>query len=160
MKYTKIRDVKDPIGDKKENVGQDFFIPNDWNNGKPMKLYLGHQVKIPSGIKVKVPMGMSLNFDNKSGVALKKGLSVGAKVVDPSYRGEINISLFKSVIGTEDRRDWKGRYYTILTPGEKIVQAILYKVSMESWNKISEKQYDQGPATKRNQGGFGSTGTK
>ena len=32
MKYTKIRDVKDPTGDKTENVGQDFFIPNDWNN--------------------------------------------------------------------------------------------------------------------------------
>lgn len=160
MKYTKIRDVKEPEGDKKENVGQDFFIPNDWNNGKPKRLYIGQQVKIPSGIKVKVPMGWTLNFDNKSGVALKKGLSVGAKVVDPSYRGEINISLFKVARGTEDKRDWLGRRYTVLTPGEKIVQAILYKVSMEAWNKISEKSYNQGPATKRSTGGFGSTGTK
>ena len=160
MKYTKIRDVKEPEGDKKENVGQDFFIPNDWNNGKPKRLYIGQQVKIPSGIKVKVPMGWTLNFDNKSGVALKKGLSVGAKVVDPSYRGEINISLFKVARGTEDKRDWLGRRYTVLTPGEKIVQAILYKVSMEAWNKISEKSYNQGPATKRSTHGFGSTGTK
>ena len=160
MKYTKIRDVKEPEGDKKENVGQDIFIPNDWNNGKPKRLYIGQQVKIPSGIKVKVPMGWTLNFDNKSGVALKKGLSVGAKVVDPSYRGEINISLFKVARGTEDKRDWLGRRYTVLTPGEKIVQAILYKVSMEAWNKISEKSYNQGPATKRSTHGFGSTGTK
>lgn len=160
MKYCKIRDVKEPVGDKKENVGQDLFIPNDWNNGKPFKLYLGRQVKIPSGIRVKVPMGYTLNFDNKSGVALKKGLTVGAKVVDPSYRGEINISLFKAVIGTEDKRDWLGRHYTVLTPGEKIVQTILYKVSMEAWNKVSEKVYEQGPVTKRGAGGFGSTGNK
>lgn len=160
MKYTKIRDVKDPIGDKNENAGQDFFIPNDWNNGKPMRLYIGQQVKIPSGIKVKVPMGMAMNFENKSGVALKKGLTIGAKVVDPSYRGEVNLNLFKVTRGTEDKRNWLGRYYTVLTPGEKITQAILYKVSMESWNKISEKAYDQGPSTKRGQGGFGSTGTK
>ena len=125
-----------------------------------MRLYVGQQVKIPSGIKVKVPMGMTMNFDNKSGVALKKGLNVGAKVVDPSYRGEINLNLFKAVRGTEDKRDWLGRYYTVLTPGEKIVQGILYKVSMEAWNKISNKSYDQGPATKRMSGGFGSTGTK
>lgn len=160
MKYTKNRDVKDPVGDKTENVGQDVFIPNDWNKGKPMRLYIGQQVKIPSGIRVKVPMGMSLNFDNKSGVALKKGLTIGAKVVDPSYRGEININLFKVVRGSEDKRNWLGRYYTTLTPGEKITQAILYKVSMESWNKISEKQYDQGPVTKRGAKCFGSTGTK
>ena len=160
MKYTKIRDVKDPVGDKKENVGQDFFIPNDWNDGKPMRLYIGQQVKIPSGIKVKVPMGMAMNFDNKSGVALKKGLTIGAKVVDPSYRGEVNLNLFKVVRGTEDKRDIFGRYYTVLTPGEKITQGILYKVSMESWNKVSNKVYEQGPATKRAAGGFGSTGTK
>ena len=160
MKYTKIRDVKDPNGNRKEDCGVDCYIPNDWNNGKPMRLYIGQQVKIPSGIKVKVPFGCTLTFENKSGVALKKGLVCGAVLVDPGYRDEFNISLFKVVRGTEDKRDWRGRYYTTLTPGEKITQAVLYKCSMESWNKISEKSYNQGPATKRGIGSFGSTGTK
>ena len=160
MKYTKIRDVKDPSGNRKEDCGVDLFLPNDWNNGKPMRLYIGKQVKVPSGIKVKVPFGSSLTFENKSGVALKKGLVCGAVLVDPAYRGEVNISLFKVVRGTEDKRDWLGRYYTVLTPGEKIVQGVIYKCSQEAWNKVSEKVYDQGPATKRSTGGFGSTGTK
>lgn len=160
MKYTKIRDVKDPTGNRKEDCGTDLYIPNDWNNGKPMRLYIGQQVKIPTGIKVKVPMNMSLTFENKSGVALKKGLVCGAVIVDPGYRGEMNISLFKVVRGTEDKRDWRGRYYTVLTPGEKISQAILYRISMENWTKISDKQYNQGPKTSRGQGSFGSTGVK
>lgn len=160
MKYTKVRDIKDPSGNRKEDCGVDLYIPNDWNNGKPMKLYIGQQVKIPAGIKVKVPFGMGLLFENKSGVALKKGLVCGAVCVDPGYRGEVNISLFKVVRGVEDKRNWFGRYYTLLTPGEKITQAILYKCSQETWNKITEKAYDQGPATKRMSGGFGSTGTK
>ena len=152
--------IKDPSGNRKEDCGVDLFLPNDWNNGKPMRLYIGQQVKVPSGIKVKVPFGSTLTFENKSGVALKKGLVCGAVLVDPGYRGEVNISLFKVVRGIEDKRDWLGRYYTTLTPGEKIVQAVIYKCSQESWNKVSEKVYEQGPTTKRSTGSFGSTGTK
>jgi len=160
MKYTKIRDVKDPTGLRMEDAGLDFYIPNDWNNGKPMRLYIGQQVNIPSGIKVKVPQGMMLKFDNKSGVSLKRGLVVGATIVDTGYRGECHINLFKVVKGTEDKRTWYGRRYTVLNPGDKIVQGVLVKISTEGINKISTKQYDQGPATKRSTGGFGSTGTK
>lgn len=160
MKYTKIRDVKDPVGNRKEDCGIDLYLPTDWNGGKPKRIYVGQQVKIPSGIKVKVPMGMSLTFENKSGIALKKGLVCGATIVDPGYRGEINISLFKVVRGSEDKRNWLGRSYTLLVPGEKITQAILYRCSMEDWKQISEKQYNQGPKTQRSNKGFGSTGVK
>lgn len=160
MKYTKIKDVKTPTGDRQGDAGIDFYIPNDWNNGKPMKLFIGQQVNIPSGIKVKVPQGMMLKFDNKSGVSLKKGLVVGATIVDSSYRGEIHLNLFKVVRGKEDKRTWYGKSYTTLTPGEKIVQGVLVKISSEAITSISNKSYDQGPATKRGQNGFGSTGTK
>lgn len=161
MKYTNIGDVKEPTGLRLADCGIDFYIPNDWNNGKPMRLYIGQQVNIPSQIKVKVPQGHSLTFENKSGVALKKGLVVGACVVDPSYRGIIHLNLFKVVRGKEDQRNWCGRHYTTLTPGEKIVQGVLYKISTESLNKISEKTYEQGPVTKRGAKGFGEgTGTK
>lgn len=160
MKYTKIRQVKDPTGNRKEDAGVDLYIPSDFNNGKPMKLYRGQQVNIPSGIKVKVPYGMELKFDNKSGVSLKKGLVVGATIVDTGYRGEIHLNLFKVVKGTEDKRDWLGRPYTVIQAGDKIIQAILCKISTESWNMISNESYEKGPATKRGVKGFGKgTGT-
>ena len=160
MKYTKIRDVKNPTGDRQADAGIDFYIPNDWNDGKPMKVFVGQQVNIPSGIKVKVPQGMMLKLDNKSGVSLKNGLVVGATIVDTSYRGEIHLNMFKVVEGKEDKHTIFGRPYTVLTPGEKIVQGVLVKISTESLSLISNKSYDQGPATKRGTGGFGSTGTK
>lgn len=160
MKYCAITDVKLPTGNRKEDCGVDFYVPEDWNNGKPMKLYIGQQVNIPSGIKVKVPNDMSLTIENKSGVSVKKGLTVGACIVDPGYRGEIHLNLFKVVRGSEDKRNFFGKYYTIIKPGEKITQGILYKISSESFEKISEKEYNKGPATKRGKSGFGSTGTK
>lgn len=160
MKYTMIKNVKQPTGNRKEDAGVDLYIPADWNDGRPMKLFIGQQVNIPSGIKVKVPDGYELKIDNKSGIALKRGLLVGACIIDPGYRGEIHLNFFKVVKGTEDKRNWCGRLYTVLTPGDKITQGILCKTSTENWNKISNEEYEKGPKTARNAGGFGSTGTK
>lgn len=159
MKYTIIRDnIKKPTGNRKEDAGVDFYIPNDWNNGKPYKLYLNHQVIIGSGIKVKVPYGYELKNDNKSGIAAKKGLVVGATIIDTSYRGEVYLNLFKVAIGSEDKRNWLGHYYTLLIPGEKISQGTLVKISTENWEEISNKEYEKGPKTKRSTGSFGSSG--
>ncbi len=160
MKYTIIRDVKKPTGNRKEDVCFDFYVPNDWNNGKPKRIYLGQQVNIPTGIKVKVPQGMSLTFENKSGIALKRGLVCGAKIVDPGYRGECHINLMKVAVGTEDKRNWLGRHYTVIAPGDKVSQAALYRISTESLSYVDNKTYEQGAKTSRGAGSFGSTGTK
>jgi dUTPase len=53
----------------------------------------GERCLIPSGIKVDVPAGHALIAFNKSGVAVKKGLDVGACVVDVGYQGQVHISL-------------------------------------------------------------------
>lgn len=165
MKFTKIRDVKTPTGNRIEDAGLDFYIPNDWNDGKPMELEINQQVNIPSGIKVDVPEGYMLKFDNKSGVALKKGLLVGATIIDRGYHGEIHLNMFKVVAGTEDitrlnRRSNNMSYITILNPGEKIVQGILVKISNEEIEEITNKKYDALPKTNRGEGGFGSTGDR
>ena len=102
MKYTKIRNVKDPTGNRKEDAGFDFYIPNDWNEGKPYYIRIGEQVNIPSGIKIKLKNTQMMKMDNKSGVALKKGLVFGATIIDSGYRGEIHLNLFKVVRGKED----------------------------------------------------------
>jgi len=177
MKYTKIADVKDPTGRRGDDAGIDLYVPNDWNEGKPYKLYLGEQVNIPSGIKFDIPEGYELQIENKSGVATKKGVTRGATVCDHSYRGVVHVNLHKGVIGKEDfiddmdgnpipqaeittgRRDKLGYFYTVITPGEKIAQAILYKISDEPIEEISTEEYDK-VETVRNADGFGSTGTK
>ena len=87
MKISKIRDVKTPVRGTPLSAGLDFFVPNDF----PGTHYLipGDAINIPSGIKVKVPHGYALVFMNKSGVAVKKGLQIGACVVDEDYQGEV-----------------------------------------------------------------------
>lgn len=169
MQYTIVREVKSIEGNRKEDAGFDFFIPNNWNNGKPYYLRLGEQINIPSGIKIKLNSDQMMKMDNKSGIALKRGLLCGATIVDAGYRGEIHINLFKVVKGSEDIRvrrrgllGWLGfkEWATVIKAGDKIVQGIIHQISNESSVQISEKSYEQGPKTKRGSGSFGSTGTK
>lgn len=165
MKFTKVADVKTPTGNRGADNGIDFFVPNDWNNGQPMHLFIGEQINIPTGIKVVVPDGWTLKMDNKSGVATKKGLLVGATIVDPSYRGIIHINLHKASKGKEDEKteyDVNGncKYYTTITPGEKICQGLLLRCSDEEIEEVSNEEYESLGTTERGEGGFGSTGNK
>lgn len=164
MQYTKIMDVKDPKGSRLEDVGIDFFIPNDWNNGKPYILRINEQVNIPSGIKTIFSNDLGLIGFNKSGIATKKGLIFGAHVIDSGYRNQLHLNLFKVVKGTEDIRvrrrgllGWLGfkEWATILNPGEKIIQFALVKISNEDLIEISNTAYDMGPKSKRGTRGFG-----
>ena len=148
MLYTKIRDVKDPTGNRKEDAGFDFFVPNDFNNGQPYVLRMNEQVNIPSGIKTKFKNNQYIQMMNKSGVALKKGLVFGACVIDSGYRGEIHLNMFKVVKGTEDIRvrrkgflGWLGfkEWATVINPGDKIIQGIMINISNESAKYISNK---------------------
>lgn len=170
MFYTKIRDVKDLSGNRKEDSGIDCFVPADWNDGKPYILRLGEQVNIPTGIKTKFKNTQSLIAFNKSGVSTKKGTTQGACVIDASYRGVIHCNLLKAARGSEDirvrRRGFLGflgfkEWAAVITPGEKITQFILFPISNEPVKYISEKEYEKGPKTKRGDRGFGNgTGNK
>ena len=44
---------------------------------------------VSTGLKTEVPEGYMLEIKNKSGIASKRQLVVGACVVDPGYDGEI-----------------------------------------------------------------------
>ena len=169
MLYTKVRNVKDITGNRQEDAGFDFFVPNDFNNGQPYILRMNEQVNIPSGIQTKFKNTQYLQMMNKSGVALKKGLTFGACVIDSGYRGEIHLNMFKVVKGTEDIRvrrhgflGWLGfkEWATVINPGDKIIQGIIINISNESAKYISNKDYAKGPKTKRQAGAFGSTGSK
>ena len=146
MKISKIRNVKTPVRGTSLSAGIAFFVPDDM----PGETFLvpGLAVNIPSGIKVKVPHGYALIFMNKSGVAVKKDLQVGACVVDEDYQGEVHLHVRN--IGTDIQT---------IKPGEKIVQALLVPVSYEGIEVVDVLDlYDN--KTERGEGGFGSTGTE
>ena len=147
MKIAKVRDVKTPIRGTKKSAGLDFFIPNDF----PGTHFLipGQSINIASGIHVQVPKGYALIVMNKSGVALKKGLQVGACVIDEDYQGEVHLHVIN--IGGD---------VTEINPGEKLVQMILLKVLYAGVEVIETLQELYPEESDRAAGGFGSTGVK
>jgi len=100
---------------------------------------------IPTGLRIEVPYGYMLEIKNKSGIAYKRQLVVGACVVDPGYEGEIYVNLHNIGFNTQ-----------YLKSGAKIAQAVLIQVNYCTIREVSEEEFSQG--SPRGNGGFGSTG--
>lgn len=151
MRFTKVRDVRNPERGTARSAGIDFFVPEDLIQGG---LYIHIQPNgnalIPSGIKVEVPKGYALVMFNKSGVASKLGLLVGACVIDEDYQGEVHLDLHN----TSARE-------VVIRPGMKIAQGLLLKLHEDfSLVEAEEGELWQGEVTERGTGGFGSTNKK
>lgn len=164
VKFLKIRDVKTPQRDL-GNAGIDTFVPEfseqylaDLKAKNPNidisenGINLGPQesVNIPTGLKTSFSNNIALEAANKSGVATKKKLFVGASVVDASYQGEIHAHLVN--VGNELQH---------INFGEKIVQWLPRLIDIEQhevYENISEEEFYNGVKTSRGEGGFGSTG--
>ena len=146
MKFSKVREVKVPTRGTSLSAGIDFFVPSDYNDGHPRGILPNQSVLIPSGIKVNVPSGYALIAFNKSGIATKKNLQVGACVVDEDYQGEIHIHLTN--VGSE---------IVSIQKDDKIVQFILIPVLYAGVTEVQESELFT-ETTERGSGGFGSTG--
>lgn len=140
LKFQKLRDVKTPTKGTSKAAGIDFFIPNDH---RPVMLLKGMDACIPSGIRVKIPEGYALVAFNKSGLA-RKGLQVGACVIDEDYTGEIHLHVHN--IGSNTFR---------LVPGQKLVQFLLLPAPTIELEEANGLNFD---ISERGDKGFGSTG--
>ena len=69
----------------------------------------GESILVPTGCVFGIPHGYMMEIKNKSGVAHKRQLLVGACVVDSGYEGEVFVNLHN--IGTETQ---------ILSRGDKV----------------------------------------
>ena len=153
IKVYKIRpEAKLPVRAYQTDAGMDlFYCPN----GK-RKLYDGtRDFFIPprasrvlsTGIKIEIPYGHMLEIKNKSGIASKRQLLVGACVVDSGYDGEIYVNLHN--IGTETQT---------IKAGDKIAQAVLMPIVHCGVEEVFKDNLNQNAL--RGAGGFGSTGDK
>lgn len=101
---------------------------------------------IPTGLKVGLPEGVEMQVRPRSGLALKKGITVvnTPGTVDSDYRGEVGIP----IINLNSEPVW-------IEAGERICQLVFNVVEHISWNLV--KSLDQ---TERGEGGFGHSGVK
>jgi len=101
---------------------------------------------IPTGLFIELPQGAEAQIRPRSGLAIKKGLTLlnTPGTIDSDYRGEIQII----IVNLSDQTQ-------IIEPGERIAQMIIAKYEMVNGKKrMNLKQ------TERGAGGFGHTGVK
>ncbi len=111
----------------------------------------GESVLVPTGCKFAIPHGYMMEIKNKSGIAYKRQLLVGACVVDSGYEGEVFVNLHN--IGSEIQH---------LEPGDKVAQAVVVPVVHARFvASDSPDIYEWHPITisNRGSGALGSTGT-
>lgn len=115
----------------------------DWDNSC---IYMspGGRCLIPTGLYVAIPEGHEIQVRPRSGLALKKGLTVlnTPGTIDSGYRNEIGVILFNASPSVE-----------VIKNGDRIAQIVLNKIEKIEWDLVDEL-----PESDRGLGGFGSTG--
>jgi dUTP pyrophosphatase len=104
----------------------------------------GERILIPTGLKMAIPSGYECQIRPRSGLALKKGITVlnTPGTIDASYRGEVGVIIINHSNDT----------FTI-NPGDRIAQAVFNKVEY-----VELEEVDELDETERGEGGFGHTG--
>jgi dUTP diphosphatase len=99
---------------------------------------------IPTGLFIELPAGFEAQIRPRSGLALKKGITVvnTPGTIDADYRGEIGIILIN--LSGEDFE---------VNHGERICQMVINSVEMAVWNEVETLEESE-----RGAGGFGHTG--
>lgn len=116
----------------------------DIRTNEDFVLYPQHRILVHTGLFIELPEGYEAQIRPRSGLALKKGITVlnSPGTIDSDYRGEVCVILYNSGDSTE-----------VFHKGDRIAQMVIAKhehAEFEQVNELSE--------TKRGEGGFGHTG--
>ena len=116
------------------------------NIDKPIVLQPLDRALIPTGLFMELPVGYEAQIRPRSGLALKKGITVlnSPGTVDSDYRGEVGVILIN--LSSVD--------FTI-NPGDRIAQMVIAKHEQAEWVEV-----DGLSSTERGEGGYGHSGDK
>ena len=117
IEYTKTREIAhNPQRANPSDAGLDVF----YSATAPQEIIAVHpntSMLVPTGLRFGVPHGYMLEVKNRSSVAAKLNLVVGACVIDSGYDGEVFVNLHN--IGRETR---------VIQDGDKIAQLVMVPV--------------------------------
>jgi len=101
---------------------------------------------VPTGLFIELPLGFEAQVRPRSGLAVKKGVTVlnTPGTIDADYRGEIKVILVN--LSNED---------FVVKDGDRIAQMIIAAHEQAAWVHVEKLE-----ETSRGAGGFGSTGHK
>lgn len=150
LRYENVRPgVKAPVRSNPSDAGLDVFFCPKYDKGA-IFIDPGATAILETGLRFEVPHGFMLEVKNRSSMASKKQLLVGACVIDPGYSGEVFINLHNVSMRPQ-----------MLSAGDKIAQLVLLPVyHFECLEVSSGTIYDRPLCiSSRGEGGFGSTGS-
>lgn len=112
---------------------------------EPVTLKLLERRLISTGLKFKVPENIEIQVRPRSGLALKKGVTVlnTPGTVDESYEGVVGVILIN--LSAEE---------VVINPGDRIAQLVFARVEKAELNLVAKIS----GSTERGSGGFGSSG--
>lgn len=116
------------------------------NLEEPFTIQPLERTLVRTGLYIEIPMGYEAQVRPRSGLALKKGITVlnSPGTIDADYRGEVGVILVNI-----------SQNPFVVEDGDRIAQLVFAQVSQAEW-EITEELTD----TNRGKGGFGSTGKK
>lgn len=127
-----------------EDAGIDLYSAED------ITLNPGQRSLVGTGIAMAVPVGKVGLVHPRSGLAVKKGLSIvnAPGTIDAGYRGEVKVNLIN--LDPEETIS--------ISRGERIAQLLIQEVSL--CDVVAVDSIEQLGETARGSGGHGSTGTR
>lgn len=113
---------------------------------EPIELKPLERTLIPTGLYIELPVGYEAQIRPRSGLSIKKGLSLvnAPGTIDSDYRGEIKVIMV----------NLSNEIQTIPV-GERIAQMVIARYEQMEWTQV-----EQLSDTERGSGGFGSTGVQ
>ena len=111
---------------------------------EPIVLKPLERVLVPTGLFIELPVGFEAQIRPRSGLALKKGITVlnSPGTIDADYRGEVGIILIN--LSNEE---------FVIQHGERICQMVIARHENIGWQSVEVLE-----ETDRGAGGFGHTG--
>lgn len=114
------------------------------NLNEPITLAPLQRCLVPTGLFLEIPIGFEAQIRPRSGLALKKGITVlnSPGTIDADYRGEVGIILIN--LSSEP---------FVIEDGERICQMVIAAHAQVQWEQVESLD-----STDRGEGGFGHTG--
>lgn len=114
------------------------------NIDEPIVLNSLDRILVPTGLFIELPVGYEAQIRPRSGLAIKKGISLlnTPGTIDADYRGEIKIILVNL-----------SKDPFVIQDGERIAQMVISHHEQAEWEEVEILE-----SSERGAGGFGSTG--
>jgi len=111
---------------------------------EPLVIPPGGIALVPTALAIALPDGYEAQIRSRSGLALKHGIFClnSPGTIDSDYRGEIKVILANA-----------GSVAFTIERGMRIAQLVVARYERVTWQLV-----EQLPSSRRNTGGFGSTG--